>query len=124
MKESKHKVLFDLSSILSGKFPYSGIPQETRMLFKAFAEADGIQPTGLICSTHRDSALQNFKIHHNPIQQALAYADYFFKLDSLFETKNPLKKLKQLIKILPSLFKNAYEILPFDQKYGDLIWRK
>ncbi len=45
MKERKLRVLMDLSLALRG---YSGIPQDTRLLFKTLASSPEVEVTGFI----------------------------------------------------------------------------
>lgn len=130
------KVLVDLSTIMTGNSQYSGIPQDTRSIFKLFSLADHIHPTGLICSSDRDSALIKFKKFENKVQTAYAYTHYFFKLeetlagksnDELSRLDRARLKLLSYSQYFPLLFrtlKKDFYCYELDKKYDDYIWRK
>jgi glycosyltransferase involved in cell wall biosynthesis len=112
---------------MSGKFHNSGIPQETRMLFKIFSDMAEIKPIGLICSQNYSSVYE-FKMQKNAIKQALAFTNYFFALEEampksqrakFFFVAKTLQKLAKRV-----LFDNHYPLYSLDKEYHDFIWRK
>lgn len=118
-----YKVLLDLSSAVSGELAHSGIPQETRVLFKIFSETKGIKPTGLICGANRESVTQSLNHYDENLQQALALTNYFLKL----QTKPRYSRISQLVLLLRTLIKlgkQNHHIYPQDPEFNDFIWRK
>lgn len=123
-----YKVIFDLSSVLTGGHPFSGIPQELRMLFKLFAESERVHPTGMLCSIKRESATYQFQKHNDQVKQTLGYTDFFLRQEDIEKPKNILKyiffKMIEFSKLPKNIIKSHYGQYKYPKEFDDYIWRK
>lgn len=118
-----YKILLDLSSAISGELAHSGIPQETRVMFKLFAENPGIKPIGLICGANLEAVTQQLSRSEDNVQQALSLTNYFLKLQSK-PNQPKYKRAILLLKTLIKLFKQHYHYFPHNTEFSDFVWRK
>lgn len=102
----KRKILMDISL---GNHDMSGIPQDTRWLFKLLSQIDGIDLTGWIYGRAREGLNFKFK-SRNPREQILKDSLFLAAIFGSSTFGNQLLNILRPLKIFPKL-KEMYDLL-------------
>lgn len=124
----KHRVLFDLAPTLYG---YSGIPQDTRMLFFSLCQASHVDLTGLVSGISSRVALCALD---NPTGDSIkAVENFAYFIAALKKERVPIasrykifRLLKQLhiqLRLILSYLKKNYALYPYHQQFLDFLWK-
>tara|TARA_R110000868_G_scaffold380784_1_gene646855 strand:+ start:31798 stop:33189 length:1392 start_codon:yes stop_codon:yes gene_type:complete len=125
---SKIRLLYDLSY---GAHGYTGIPQETRLLFKALADLDEVEVDGLLLALGMGTFHFSEKQMHRLQNNTLDAQEYIGSLTSHlhaekieYEKIPPVLFYKRLKTFLHLISKSKFSVinLPVDA-YLDYIWR-
>ncbi len=124
----KHRVLFDLALALHG---YSGIPQDTRMMFLSLCQANQVDLTGLVsgmspkvsvCALERDFS--------DPIKAAERFSYFIAALKqkswpvtSKYRALHFIKHAKLKMQAAFNCFKQNYSLYPYHPQFLDFLWQ-
>lgn len=120
MQNHKHKVLLDLSLGLLG---YSGIPHDTRLMYKMLSENSHMETYGIIYNTFKGTALSSLGKRDKMMKQAL-FMSNLTEQDCKFSDLKIIKILQKSNDFYKTFLKKKVVTQELNTKfYWSFIWR-